>query len=158
MHEKGIEFVSEEQFDLQFTTNIKGQYFLAKEFIKQVANNRVDSSLLFISSETGDQYVEIPYGLTKASLNSFVGALSRRYYRRGVRVNAIAPGVTESDMTASYADVSDGNYASNSAAGRVFLAEEVAQVAVFLLSQLSMCISGEVIHTNAGNHHKVPWE
>lgn len=158
LHEKGIEFVSEEQFDLQFTTNIKGQYFLAKEFIKQVANNRVDSSLLFISSETGDQYVEIPYGLTKASLNSFVGALSRRYYRRGVRVNAIAPGVTESDMTASYADVSDGNYASNSAAGRVFLAEEVAQVAVFLLSQLSMCISGEVIHTNAGNHHKVPWE
>lgn len=158
LHEAGIELVSEEQFDLQFSTNLKGQYFLAKEFIKQVTRNRDDSSILFISSETGNQCIEIPYGLTKASLNSLVGALSRRYYQEGLRVNAIAPGVTESDMTASYSDVSDGNYANSSAAGRVFLAEEVAQVAVFLLSSAAKCISGEIIHTNAGNHLKVPWE
>lgn len=55
-------------------------------------------------------------------------------------------------MTKNYADVSDGNYANESHAGRVFIPEEVAEVACFLMSNASRCISGEVIHVNGGNH------
>ena len=72
-------------------------------------------------------------------------------YAKGIRVNAIAPGVTATAMTKNYADVSDGNYANESHAGRVFLPEEVAEVACFLMSNASRCISGEVIHVNGGN-------
>lgn len=62
------------------------------------------------------------------------------------------PGVTATDMTKEYADVSDGDYSYEAASGRLFLPEEVAEVVCFLLSSASRCISGEVIHVNAGNH------
>lgn len=96
--------------------------------------------------------------MTKAAINSLTGALSRRVYQYGIRVNAIAPGVTLSDMTKEYADVTDSNLSRNCAAGRIFLPEEVAELACFLLSDVSKCISGEVIHCNAGNHLNPFWE
>ena len=113
---------------------------------------------LIISSETADQAYDIPYGMTKAAMNSFVRAASRRVYPLGIRVNAIAPGVTLSDMTKEYADVTDGNFYRDCASQRLFLPEEVAEVAAFLLSDASKCISGEIIHTNAGNHIKTWWD
>ena len=96
--------------------------------------------------------------MTKAALNSLTKALSRRVYQDGIRVNAIAPGVTVSDMTKEYADASDGNMARDCASGRIFLPEEVAELACFLLSDASKCISGEIIHCNAGNHLKAFWD
>ena len=92
--------------------------------------------------------------MTNAALNSMVGAFSRRVYQQGIRVNAIAPGVTLTEMTRDYAESSDGNLYRNCASGRTFLPEEVAEVACFLLSDASKCISGEVLHCNAGNHLK----
>lgn len=95
--------------------------------------------------------------MTKAALNSLTGALSRRVYTHGIRVNAIAPGVTLTDMTRAYAASSDGNLYRDCASGRTFLPEEVAEVACFMLSNALKCISGEVIHCNAGNHLKL-WD
>lgn len=96
--------------------------------------------------------------MTKAAVNSMVKAFSRRVYQKGIRVNAIAPGVTLSDMTKEYAEASDGNLYRDCASGRIFKPEEVAEVASFLLSDASRCISGEIIHTNAGNHIKTFWD
>ena len=121
-------------------------------------NKEDEGNLIFITSETGNQAYDIPYGMTKAALNSLTQALSRRVYKQGIRVNAIAPGVTVSDMTKDYAEVSDGNYFRKSASDRIFLPEEIAEVVCFLLSDASKCISGEIIHCNAGNHIKTFWE
>lgn len=159
LHESDYTTVTIEGFDKQFDTNLRGTYFLAKAFLeRKLSEGTNNSSLLIISSETSNMAYDIPYGMTKAALNSLVAALSRRGYKEGIRVNAIAPGVTLSEMTASYAKSEDGNLYRRNAANRVFLPEEVAEVAAFILSDASKCISGEVIHTNAGNHHKVFWE
>lgn len=152
LHEESIGKVSPEQFDKQFNTNFRGAYFLAQAYVEEVTSSTKPSDLIFISSETADHCVDIPYGLSKAAINSLIGALSRRFYRKGVRVNGVAPGVTATDMTKEYADVSDGDYSYEAASGRLFLPEEVAEVVCFLLSSASRCISGEVIHVNAGNH------
>lgn len=158
LHESNYTKVTVEGFDKQFNINFRGTYFLAKAFLEmKLAESTDNSSLLIISSETSNMVYDIPYGMTKAAINSLVGALSRRVYKSGIRVNAIAPGVTLSEMT-SYAKSEDGNLYRKNAANRVFVPEEVAEVAAFLLSDASICISGEVIHTNAGNHHKVFWE
>lgn len=152
LHEESIGKVSPEQFDKQFNTNFRGAYFLAQAYVEEVTSSTKPSDLIFISSETADHCVDIPYGLSKAAINSLIGSLSRRFYRKGVRVNGVAPGVTATDMTKEYADVSDGDYSYEAASGRLFLPEEVAEVVGFLLSSASRCISGEVIHVNAGNH------
>ncbi len=146
-HENTILSVSEEGFDKQFDTNLKGAYFMAKEFIFYNKNN---CGILFVSSERGMQCDDVPYGLSKAALNSLTKGLSRRFYKDGIRVNAVAPGITTSDMTGRKAD--ENMYCEGIASKRFFLPEEIAEVAVFLLSDASKCISGEVINCDAGNY------
>lgn len=159
LHEDGIQNVSEEQFDLQFDTNIKGPFFLAKAFLAmQDGKEYGNRNLLFITSETGDQGFDRPYGLTKAALNSLIKGLSHRVYKNGMRINAIAPGVTLTDMTSDYAKASDGNMACKNVPGRVYVPEEIAEVACFLLSNASLCISGELVHCNGCNHVKTYWD
>lgn len=159
LHENIFTNVTLEGFDRQFDTNMRGNYFLCKAFLEMKLKEKVDNAnLLCISSETGNQAYDIPYGMTKAAVNSMVKAFSRRVYQHGIRVNAIAPGVTLSDMTKEYAEASDGNLYRDCASGRIFKPEEVAEVACFLLSDASRCISGEIIHTNAGNHIKTFWD
>ena len=156
LHEGSYENVTVEGFDKQFNINYRGTYFLSKAFLemKMKENAVKGAQLLVISSETADMCYDIPYGMTKAGLNSMVRAFSRRVYQKGIRVNAIAPGLTLSEMMQDYGKTADGDLSMNNAAGRVFLPEEGAEVACFLLSDASKCISGEIIHTNAGHHLK----
>ena len=159
LHEGNYKNVTIDGFDEQFNINMKGAYFLSKAFLEYKEKSKEKgSNLLIISSETANQCYDVPYGMTKASLNSMIGAFSRRVYKKDIRVNGIAPGVTATDMTKEYADVDSGDYSRSNSAGRVLLAEEIAEVAVFLLSENSKCISGEVIHCNAGNHLKAFWD
>lgn len=149
LHEKNILDVSVENFEQQIRINLEGNYFLAKEFICQ-HDSESEADIIFISSERGHQCDDIPYGLTKVAINSLTKGLARRFYKKNIRVNAIAPGVTASDMTGRRAE---GNmFAEDQVAGRFFLPEEVAETAIFLLSSASKCISGEIIACDAGQY------
>lgn len=153
-HEGNILNVTQEGFDRQFNVNLRSGYFLAQAFINNKLDRQEKGNLLFLSSETAAKCVDIPYGLTKAAINSLVGGLARRVYQRGIRVNAIAPGVTYTDMTRGNRIIVD-DFANNSAAGRFLLPKEIAEVACFLLSKASMCITGEILYCDAGNHLKI---
>ena len=155
LHEGSFHNVTIEGFDVQFNTNLKATYFLSKAFLEQKLEKKEEGNLLIVSSNTSAKSIDIPYGITKAAINSMTGALARRVYKKGIRVNAIAPGVTLTDMTKDFAVFEKGNYANNSACGRVFLPEEVAEVACFMISDASKCISGEVVFCDAGNHLNV---
>lgn len=150
LHEKNILDVTEENYDLQFNTNLKGSYFIAKKYIElYVKHKQKKGNIVFISSERGSMCDDIPYGLTKVAINSLTQGLSRRYYKKGIRVNAIAPGVTCSNLTKYNKE--DDLYSDN-ASGRILLPEEIANVTNFILSDYSKCISGEIINCDAGNH------
>lgn len=148
-HEGNILKVTEEKFDKQFSTNLKGSYFLSQNYIRKVKENKAQGNIIFISSERGSQCDDLPYGLTKVAINSLTQGLSRRFYKDGIRVNAVAPGVTASDMTGIK---KEENLYSENASGRFFIPEEVAEVVLFLVSDYSKSISGEIIHCNAGQH------
>lgn len=153
-HEGNILNVTEEGYDKQFDINLKANYFLAKAFLKSKLAKNEGGNLLFLSSETAGKCIDIPYGLTKTAINSLVGGLARRVYEKGIRVNAIAPGVTYTDMTKG-ANVITNDYANNSVAGRFLLPEEIAEVACFIISNASKCITGEIIYCDAGSHLKI---
>lgn len=156
LHEGNIRNVSSDQFDAQLLTNLKGPYFLAQKFVEfceKSSNNK--AQILFVSSERGSYVDDLPYGLTKAAINSFVQGLSNRVIGSGIRVNAIAPGVTASDMTGFDPD---GNlYCPYNITERVYLPEEVAEVACFLLSDASACLSGQIILCNEGKSINSHW-
>ena len=153
LHEKDFRTVTIDGFDKQFSVNYKGSYFLAQQYLLEQEKRGMLSctNLLFISSERGSFHTDIPYGLSKAIINSLVGGLNNRLAKYGTRINALAPGVTVSEMTGRTAD--DLSYKS-SPSGRVFLPEEMAEVAAFLLSDYSACISGEIINCDYGAHLK----
>lgn len=92
----------------------------------------------------------IPYGLTKAALNSLTQGMASDVISHGIRINAIAPGVTVSEMTNYKRE--DNLYSSYQASERIYLPEEVAEVACFLLSDASKCISGEIIVCDNGKY------
>ncbi len=155
LHEDNMLNVTLEGFQNQFDTNLKGAYFLAQEYIKEIRKRKQKKgNIIFISSERGNQCDDIPYGLTKVAMNSLVEGMSRRFYREGIRVNAVAPGITASDMTNIKRE--EDLYCDYNASRRFFMPEEVAEIVAFMVSDCSQCISGEVIHCDAGNHLN-PW-
>lgn len=150
-HEKGFLEVSERGFREQFDTNFLGGYFLTQNYLRKYLKiNQKHGNVIFMSSERADYNDIIPYGLSKATINGLVRGLSRDFYKKGVRVNAVAPGVTTTDMTGRRRD--DNLFDPGSNSKRYFLPEEVAEVVAWLASDFSNCVSGEIIHTNAGNH------
>lgn len=154
-HEMDFRCVTEQGFKEQFNVNFVGAYFISKYFIQKIESikDRKFANILFITSERGSFCTDIPYGLSKASINSLVGALSNKLYKKShIRVNALAPGVTVSNMTGRSAN--ENMAYDGSPTGRVFMPEEMAEVACFLLSDYSSCISGEIIHCDAGAHLK----
>ena len=155
LHEHNGMEVTQEGFDRQFETNLKAPFFLSQFFIKYLMNASIKpANLLFISSEMGLYCSDVPYGLGKASLNSLVEGLARRYVNEGIRVNAIAPGVLSNEAS----DVTkDDLYRKYSCGQRFIMPEEVAEVASFILSDASNCITGAVIPCNQGNHLRCDW-
>lgn len=155
LHENEIKNVTIDGYNKQFNINLRGAYFLSQSYINYVQKNKKENgNIIFISSERGAQCDQIPYGLTKVAINSLTEGLSRKLYRTGIRVNAVAPGITASEMTGI--EKEQNLYCSYNASGRYFVPEEVAEVVCFLVSDVSKCISGEVIYCDAGNHLN-PW-
>ena len=156
LHENSFHAVTPESFDQQFATNLRGPFFLTQKVIAYMLENDVKGNVLFISSETGDTADIRPYGLTKAAVNSLVQGLASLYVGKSIRVNAIAPGVTASSMTGFNAD--EDIYCSYNPNRRVYLPEEVAETAAFLLSNASNCISGQIITCNNGKTINARWK
>jgi NAD(P)-dependent dehydrogenase (short-subunit alcohol dehydrogenase family) len=155
LHEKDYSMVTVDSWDEQMDTNLKGTYFLIQAFVKQLQRFNGGGNILIVSSERGLYCDDTPYGLSKTALNSLTQGLSRRLITQGIRVNAIAPGVTASEMTGYKSD--ENLYRESACGKRVFLPEEIAEVAAFLLNDASQCISGEIIACDQGNYLRSDW-
>lgn len=148
LHEKSFADVTPESFDKQINTNLKGSFFLTQIFVNLLLEENREGNILFISSETGETVDIRPYGWTKAAINSMMKGLAYQLAAKNIRVNAIAPGVTTSEMTGFK---EDGNlFYKNGATKRVYLPGEVAETATFLISNQAGCISGQVVVLNNG--------
>lgn len=142
---------TEEDWDKQMDTNLKGIYFLTQEFIKHYHSvKNTSGNIIMMTSERGLYGDDVPYGISKAGLISYTKGLSKKLILDGIRVNAVAPGVTATNMT-NY-DPNDNLYRKSAIGLRVLLPEEIAEVVTFLLSDASKCVSGAVINCNEANH------
>ena len=156
LHENTFFDVTPDTFDRQIDTNFKGAFFLTQEFIRKVKAEGRKANVLFVSSETGDTMDFRPYGFTKAAVNSMTQGLAYLFAKDNIRINAVAPGVTASDMTGIKAD--GDLYAPSNHTGRVYLPEEVAETAAFLISEAAGCVSGQIITCNNAKTVNARWK
>jgi 3-oxoacyl-[acyl-carrier protein] reductase len=91
------------------------------------------------------------YGATKAAMEGMTRSLARDVGRRGVTVNAVAPGFLETEMTASLNEVNLDRIQNRSALGRFAHLSEVAAGVSFLLSEAGAGVTGTTITIDAGS-------
>jgi 3-oxoacyl-[acyl-carrier protein] reductase len=130
--------------------HLNGAFFCAREAVKRMLEQR-SGSIINMSSIAGlGGMSAIHYSTAKAGLLGFTGALAREVGARGIRVNAICPGVIETPMSANVpAPILKGIVASTPMR-RMGTPDEIAAAALFLASDESSFITGQWLSPNGG--------
>ncbi|HKP84530.1 MAG TPA: 3-oxoacyl-[acyl-carrier-protein] reductase [Blastocatellia bacterium] len=149
--DKLIMTMSEEDWDAVLDTNLKGVFNVTKPTVSVMVRQR-RGSILNIASISG--IVGMPgqtnYSASKAGLIGFTKALAKEVARRKITVNALALGLIETDMTGTLADEYKQKMVEQIPLGRYGTVDEVARIAVFLLSDDARYITGQVIQADGG--------
>jgi NAD(P)-dependent dehydrogenase (short-subunit alcohol dehydrogenase family) len=145
--------ISDDEFDRVVDLNLKGTFRLLREFGRGMAE-RGSGSLIAFSSIRG-QVVEPGQGVyaaTKAGTLQMLRALAAELGPRGVRANAIGPGVVETPLTEQIKEVPDwyDAYANKSALGRWAQPHEMAGMVVYLASDASSFVTGAFMLVDGG--------
>ena len=113
---------------------------------------RKGGSIINMSSITGviGNIGQSNYSASKAGVIGFTKSVAREFAGKNLRVNAIAPGFIKTDMTEQLSEGIQENILRNIPMERIGDAEEVANVALFLASDLASYITGQVINVNGG--------
>jgi 3-oxoacyl-[acyl-carrier protein] reductase len=132
-------------------TNLTGAFFTSKIIARDMIKKR-SGSIINVSSIVGviGNGGQCNYAASKAGLIGFTKSLAREVASRNVRVNAIAPGFIVTPMTAKLTEEQRGALASQIPMARFGQPEEVAKAALFLASDLSSYMTGQVIHVTGG--------
>ncbi|MCO6477954.1 MAG: 3-oxoacyl-[acyl-carrier-protein] reductase [Phaeodactylibacter sp.] len=138
--------MTEEMWDEVIQTNLKSIFNLTKHLIRPMMKNR-GGSIINMSSIVGvtGNAGQANYAASKAGIIGFSKSIAKEMGSRGIRCNAIAPGFIETDMTDALDEKVKEGYLANIPMKRLGRAEEVADVCVFLGSDMSTYVSGQVI-------------
>lgn len=145
--------MSEEQFDDVIAVNLKGVWNLTKLIGPYMQSNR-QGSIINISSVVGiyGNIGQSNYAAAKAGVIGMTKSWAKEFALKGgnVRVNAIAPGYTMTDMLRTVPTKLLDQFASQTMLGRLAQPEEIANVVLFLASDLSSYVTGTTIQVDGG--------
>jgi len=150
---KPITAYKDDEFDKVIELNLKGTFRVLREAGRVMSDQGHGSIIAFSSIRS--QVVEPGQGVyaaTKAGIVQMVRALAAELGSKGVRVNAVAPGVVETPLTRPIKDHQDwySAYAAKGVFGRWASADEMAGPVVFLASDASSYITGSVLFVDGG--------
>lgn len=150
-----FEQVTEEDFDYTFDTNAKGTFFTVQKLLPLIPNG---GSVILNTSIAGSKGLPdfSVYSATKAAIRSFARTLTTDLKGRGIRVNALAPGHTATDImrkTGVPAESVDGINAwiqTQVPAGRMATGDEIGKAALFLASDDASYVTGIELTVDGG--------
>jgi len=134
-----------------FSTNIEGVFHFCRAAVPFMMSKRY-GRIINISSVSADKggRGQTNYAASKGAINSFTKALAVEVGRRGIRVNAVAPGVIETEMSKGVRDLAGEEIISNIVLKRYGLPSEIANAVWFLSSDLANYITGQVLSVDGG--------
>jgi 3-oxoacyl-[acyl-carrier protein] reductase len=144
--------MSPEQWDEVMQVNLKSVFNMTKQVIRPMMKAR-SGSIINMSSVIGEMgnAGQSSYAASKAGVIGFTKSVAKELGSRNIRCNAIAPGFVETDMT-SYLKEGEGaeKYKATIPLGRFASAEDIANVTLFLASNMSSYVTGQVISACGG--------
>ncbi|XFA98126.1 3-oxoacyl-[acyl-carrier-protein] reductase [Candidatus Izemoplasma sp. B36] len=143
--------MSEADFDKVISVNLKGTWNMCKNITRHFLKNK-SGSIINISSVVGliGNAGQANYVASKAGIIGLTKSLAKEFGSRGVRVNAIAPGFIETEMTNELPDNVKAEYLKQIPLNKLGNPIDVANACVFLASQDANYITGQVINVNGG--------
>ena len=146
-----IEDISAEQLEYTFRVNIFAQFYLSKFAVPHMKKGSSIINTASITAYRGNQEL-MDYSSTKGAIVSFTRALSGSLVKKGIRVNAVAPGPVWTPLIpASFDEKKVSEFGKNTPIGRVAQPVEIAPSFVFLASNDGAFFTGQVLHPNGGS-------
>jgi 3-oxoacyl-[acyl-carrier protein] reductase len=143
-----------DQWDDVMQTNLKSVFNMTKQVIRPMMKAK-SGSIINMSSVIGEMgnAGQSSYAASKAGVIGFTKSIAKELGSRNIRCNAVAPGFVETDMT-SYLKEGEGadKYKAGIPLGRFGTTEDIANVSLFLASEMSSYVTGQVISTCGGLH------
>lgn len=138
-------------FDDVYETNLKGTFLCTKAVAKPMMKKR-SGSIVNITSVIGStgNAGQANYASSKAGVEAFAKSIAKELGSRGLRVNCVAPGFIQTEMTDSLDDKQKEALIEGLPISRLGTTEDVAQAVAFLISDASSYITGQTIHVNGG--------
>ena len=143
--------VSEEDWDRTLDVNVKGAFLLTKAVCRPMMKARKGAiiNLTSIVGESGNGG-QAAYSASKAALIGLTKSVAKELASRNIRANAVSPGFIETDMTASIQGELRTKMVENIPLARLGKADEIADAVLWLASDRSSYVTGEVIRVNGG--------
>lgn len=147
-----FEETSEEAFDEFLSVNVKSLFFVTQAALDRLrGGGRIINVSSFVTRVASPAVMA--YSLSKGAVNTFTVALAQQLGARGITVNAIMPGYTNTEMNASAVNdpVTSAAVAAISALGRWGEPGDIADIAAFLASSDSRWITGQLLDASGGS-------
>ena len=143
--------MKEEEWDAVIAINLKSVFNCSKAVIRYMGKQR-GGKIISVASVVGQigNIGQANYGASKAGIIGFTKTLAREFASRGIMVNAVAPGFIETGMTRTLSEKVREGFVSNIPLGRMGTPEEIAEAVLFLATDASNYITGQVINVNGG--------
>ena len=143
--------MTEEQWDDVINTNLKSAFNLTKAFLKHFLGNRA-GSIINMTSVVGvmGNAGQANYAASKAGMIGFTKSIAKELGSRNVRCNAVAPGFIETEMTHALDENVRKQWAESIPLKRGGSTEDVANVCLFLASDMSGYVTGQTLSVCGG--------
>lgn len=149
--QENLEDITAEQLEYTFKVNIFSYFYMAKYAIPHLQDGSVIINTASVTAYKGNQTL-MDYSSTKGAIVSFTRSLSQSLAKKGIRVNAVAPGPVWTPLiVASFDDEKVAEFGKDIPMGRPAQPLEIATCYIFLASKEGCFLTGQVLHPNGGS-------
>lgn len=143
--------MKDEEWDMTLNTNLKGAALCARAVVRPMMKAR-EGAIINMSSVVGQMgnAGQAAYSASKAGLFGLTKTLAKELASRNIRVNAVAPGFIDTEMTTDLPETAKTAMLGQVPMGRMGSGKEIAEAVLFLASPASSYVTGQILAVNGG--------